>query len=80
MAGALPIVAKQCADAEPPGDPAATPREIGECPGVMTMDTLCRDITPWAAGCGLGGSDQEGDLGARVAEVPGVQLQRGGFG
>ena len=67
-------MAKQLADAKLPGDGIATPWEIGERPGVTTMDTPCRAIASRAAGFGLGGSDQEGDLGARVVEVPGVQV------
>ena len=41
-AGALLIVAKQLTDAKLPCDSIATPREIGERPGVTTMDTLCK--------------------------------------
>ena len=37
-AGALPIGAEEFTDAKLPGDGIATPREIGECPGVMTVD------------------------------------------
>jgi hypothetical protein len=44
-------------DAEPPDDPIATPREIGERPGIMTMDIRRGSITGWAAGCRLCGSD-----------------------
>jgi hypothetical protein len=44
-------------DAEPPDDPIATPREIGERPGIMTMDIRGGNITGWAAGCRLCGSD-----------------------
>ena len=79
-AGALPIAAEQLPDAELPRDPVATPREIGQRPGVTTVDMPGRDITPRAAGCRLCGRDQEGDLGVRVVDVPGVQLERCGVG
>ena len=59
--------------------PIATPREIGQRPGVMTMDMPGWDIAPRASGCRLCGRDQEGDLGVRLVDLPGVQLERRGF-
>jgi hypothetical protein len=74
------MVAQQRADAKLPGDGIATPREIGERPGVTARDTPCRAIASRAAGFSLCRSEQQGDLGARVVEVPGVQVQRCGCG
>ena len=37
-------MAEQLADAELPGDPVATPGEIGERPSIMTVDIPGRDI------------------------------------
>jgi hypothetical protein len=68
--------AEELADAELPGDGIATPGEIGEPPGVMTVDISGGDLTSRAAGCGLGGSDPEGDPSVRVVEVSGVQVER----
>jgi hypothetical protein len=56
-AAALRIGAEEFTDAKLPGEGIATPREIGERPGVLTMNAPCRDVTSRAAGCGLGGSD-----------------------
>jgi hypothetical protein len=70
------MAAEHSANAELPCDPVATPWEIGERPGVMAMDTPCRDIAPRAAGCCLCGRDQEGDLRVCVVDVPGVQLEQ----
>ena len=44
------VAAERLADVERPRDPVATPREIGQPPGVATVDMPCRDIAPWAAG------------------------------
>ena len=78
-AGTRPIVAKQLADAKLPGDPIATPGEIGERPSIMTVDIPGGDIAPWAAGCRLCGRTQEGDLGLRFIDTPGVELERCGL-
>jgi hypothetical protein len=78
-AGALPIGAEDFTDAKLPSDGIATPGKIGERPGVMTMDTRCWDIASRAAGCCLYGRDQEGDLGVRVIDMPGVQSERYGL-
>lgn len=72
------MAAEQPADAELPGDPVATPRDIGQRLGVATVDMPGWDITPWAAGFHLCGRDQEGDRRVRVVEVPGVQLDWSG--
>jgi hypothetical protein len=45
--------AEELTDAEPPRDPIATPREVGEDPSVTTMEVPCRDIAPRASGFGL---------------------------
>jgi hypothetical protein len=74
------MAAEQPTDAELPCDSVATPREIGQRPGVGTVDMPCWDITLWAAGFHLCGTDQEGDLRARFVEVPGIQLERYGVG
>jgi hypothetical protein len=67
------------AHAKLPGDGIAAPWEIGERPGVMTMGTPCRDVTPRAAGCCLCGRDAEGDPGVHVVEVPSVYAKRYGL-
>jgi hypothetical protein len=41
----------------------------------MTMDSSGGDITSRAAGRCLYRRDEEGDLGVRVVDVPGVQLE-----
>jgi len=69
------MAAEQPADVEPPGDPIATPREIGERPGIMTMDIAGGDLTPRAAGFRVCRRDQEGELRMRVVDVPAVQLE-----
>ena len=71
-AGAAGVAAEELVDAEPPGDLIATPREIGERPGITTIDMACRDLACRASGCRLCGRDQEGDLGVHIVEVPGV--------
>jgi hypothetical protein len=48
------VAAEQLADAEPPRDPVATPREIGQRPGIMTVDVPGRDITGRASDPRLG--------------------------
>jgi hypothetical protein len=79
-AWALPIGAEQLADAKLPRHPVATPREIGQRPGIMTVDMPGRDITARASGLCLCGRDQQGDLGVHFVDVPGVQLERCGLG
>jgi hypothetical protein len=74
------MTAEQPADAEPPCDPVTTPREIGQRAGVATVDMPGRDIAPRAAGGRLYGGDQESDLRVCFVEVPGVQVERCGFG
>jgi hypothetical protein len=78
--GACWIAAEEFADAEPPGDPIATPGEIRQCPSVMTVDMPGRGITPWASGFRLCGSDQEDDLGLGFIKAPGPELKRYGLG
>jgi hypothetical protein len=78
--GADGIAAEELADAKLPRDPVVTPREIGQRPGVITMDTPCGDVALRAAGFRLRRRDQESDLGLRVVDVPGVQLERCGVG
>jgi hypothetical protein len=79
-AWACGVAAEQLADAELPYDPVATPREIGQRPGVTTVDMPGRGIAPRASGVRLCGRDQEGDLGVRFVDVPGSQLERRGVG
>jgi hypothetical protein len=52
--------------------PIASPREIGERPGIMTMDIRGGNLSDRATGCRLCGSDEAGDLGVYVVEVPSV--------
>jgi hypothetical protein len=78
-AWAYRIGAEEFTDAKLPGDGIATPRQIGERPGVMTMGTPCWNVTARAAGCCLCGRDTEGDPGVRVIEVPGIHAKRHGL-
>jgi hypothetical protein len=73
------MAAEQFADAEPPGDPVATPREICQRPEVATVDVPGWDITPRAAGVRLCGRDQEDDLGLGLIDAPGLELKRDGL-
>jgi hypothetical protein len=75
-ARALPVVAEQLADAKPPGNRVATPGEIGECSGGMTVDIAGGDMASRAAGFCLCRRDQQGDLRVRLVEVAGVQVER----
>jgi hypothetical protein len=79
-AGACRTAAEELTDAELPRDPVATPREIGQCPSVMTVDVPSWDIAPWASRRCLGRRDQEGDLGVCLVNLPGVKSERCGFG
>jgi hypothetical protein len=74
------IAAEQFADAEPPGDPVATQWEIGQRPGVATVDMPGRGIAPRASGFRLCGSDQKDDLGLGFINAPGLELKRYGLG
>jgi hypothetical protein len=74
--GTRPIAAEELADAEPPRDPLATPRQIGQRPGVTAVDMPGRGIAPRASGCHVCRRDEQRDLGVHVVEVPGMQLQR----
>jgi hypothetical protein len=78
-AWALPIVAKQLADAQLPHDPVATPREIGQRMDIMTVDMPGRDITDRASGLRLCGRHEESDVGMRFIEAAGVKLESDGF-
>jgi hypothetical protein len=78
--GTRPIAAEELADAEPPRDPLATPRQIGQRPGVATVDVPGRDVAPCASGSRLCGRDQEGDLGLGFIDTPGIELKRCGRG
>ena len=75
-ARAVRIAAEQFADAEPPGDAVATPREIGQRPSVAAVDMPSRGIAPGATGFRLRGRDQESDLGLGFITAPGLELQR----
>jgi hypothetical protein len=67
-------------DPEPPRHPVTTPREIGQRPSVTTVNMPGRGMTGRAAGCRLCGRDQEGNLGLRFINAPGVQSERCGLG
>ena len=73
------MVAKQLADAKLPGDPVATPGEIGKRPSIRTVDIPGGDIAPRAAGCRLCRRNQEGDLGLGFLDSPSVELARCGL-
>jgi hypothetical protein len=64
---------------EPPDDPIATPREIGERPGIVTVDIPSGGVAPRAAGFRLCGRNLQGDLGLRFIDTPGVELERCGL-
>lgn len=78
-ARACRTAAEELPDAELPDDLIATPRKIGQCPRVMTMDRPSWEIAPWALRRRLWGRDQEGDLGVCLVHLPGVKLERRGF-
>ena len=65
---------------EPPGHPVLTPREIGQRPGVATMNVPGWGITGRAPSCRLWGSNQEGHQGLRCINMPGVEVKRRGLG
>jgi hypothetical protein len=79
VAQVLPIAAEQFAEAERPRDPVATPREIGQRPGVTTMDVPGRDITLRTSAFDMYRGKHESDPGVRFVDVPGVQLERHGL-
>jgi hypothetical protein len=79
-AGACRTAAEELPDAELPRDPVATPREIGQCPSVTTVNISGRDLAPWASRRRLCRRDQEGDLGVCLVNLPGVKSERCGFG
>ena len=78
-AGAEGVTTEELANAKPPRDPVATPREIGERPGIMTVEMPGRHITGRASDLRLGGGDHEGELGVRVVEVTGIKVESDGF-
>jgi hypothetical protein len=79
-AWAADVAAEQLANPESPRDPVATPREIGQRPGITTVDVPGWDITGRASGCRLCGRDQEGDLGLRFIDAAGIELEWCGLG
>jgi hypothetical protein len=61
---------------EPPGHPVLTPREIGQRPGVATMNVPGWGITGRAPSGRLWGSNQEDNQGLRCINMPGVEVKR----
>jgi hypothetical protein len=79
VARACGMTPEELPDPELPCHPVATPREIGERPGVMTMDISGGEITPRASGVRLCRRDQEDDLGLGFIDAPGSELKRDGL-
>jgi hypothetical protein len=80
VAWACGTATEELMDAEPPRHPVTTPREIGQRPGVATVNLPGGGIARRASGCRLCRGEQEGDLGVPFVEVPGVQVERGRVG
>jgi hypothetical protein len=80
VARACGMTTEELTDPELPRHPVTTPREVGQRPGVATMDVPGQSLTGWAAGCRLCGRDQEDDLGLRFINAPSIQLERCGLG
>ena len=78
-AGACRLAAEQLADAELPCDPVATPREVGYCPGVPTVDVSGWGMTGWAPGCRLYGRNQQGDLGLWFIDTASIEVKQCGL-
>jgi hypothetical protein len=70
------MTTEELPDPEPPRHPVTTPREIGQRPGVATMDVPGWGLTGRAPSCRLGGHNEEGNQVLRFIDMPGVEVKR----